>query len=132
MLSLILLISGVITGMSYVAFSNYNEKSAVESLNNQTRLVSIGVESQIDKYFSVLETFNQDFFNESGELEYQQSAADEMTLIKNTLNSDDIFMGLIDGRTLSDNGDFISNFNAKELRREWYLRIMNGEVRVIT
>lgn len=131
-LFLILSTSGIITWMSYSAFSNYNENSVTKSLNNQTRLVSLGIDNQIDKYFSVIETVNQDFFNEDGELEYQQSAVDEMDVIKKTLNTDDIFIGLIDGRTLSLNGDFIPNFNAKELKREWYVRIMKGEERVIT
>lgn len=128
---LLFVVSAGLTWLGYSSFKNYNEKITYLSLDKNDDLYSESLESSLDKYFIALETFSAEFDGD-GELSNQELVVEQLRLIYNRLGADDAWLGMADGRALEYTGQFHPTFNAIEDKREWYLRGIKGEERIVT
>ena len=128
---LLFIVSGGLTWLGYSSFKGYNEKITYSSLDKNDELYSESLESALDKYFIALETFSVEF-NGDGELSNQELVVEQLRLIYDKLGVDDAWVGMADGRALEYTGQFHPTFNAIEDKREWYLRGIKGEERIVT
>ncbi|WP_077340353.1 methyl-accepting chemotaxis protein [Pseudocolwellia agarivorans] len=131
-----LLFTTIIIAISTIGFINF-KSSSVENysnkLSNQAFLTSKAVEQNVNRYFSLLTMVaSQIVIDTNGELDVEKFVT-EAHRVKDELNVLNAYIGLKSGVTYSSakNG-IIKNFNAKELKREWYTRIFAGEKNIIT
>ncbi|WP_076419847.1 methyl-accepting chemotaxis protein [Colwellia sp. UCD-KL20] len=131
-----LLFTTIIIAISTIGFINF-KSSSVENysnkLSNQAFLTSKAVEQNVNRYFSLLTMVaSQIVIDTNGELDVENFVT-EAHRVKDELNVLNAYIGLKSGVTYSSakNG-IIKNFNAKELKREWYTRIFAGEKNIIT
>lgn len=125
----------VITSFSYQSFKSSSYNNNKEELVNVATAINRAVSEKMNGYFSVLElaakmynlaenseTYTEDEYKIELLVELSKQAGDKET-----------YYGLEDGTTFSkDAMGQIPNFNAKDLEREWYRRIFNGETRIVT
>jgi len=129
-LSLLFIISIVLTGTGYFTFKNYNISSTEEHKKNIGSLLAISLEENINSYFTAMEALSIDF-DSNGNISDIKQATTSLDLLRKSTNVPLVSIGLKNGLTF-ENGAFIPNFNAKEMKREWYQRTFNGETKVIT
>lgn len=125
----------VITSFSYQSFKSSSYNNNKEELVNVATAINRAVSEKMNGYFSVLElaakmynlaenseTYTEDEYKIELLVELSKQAGDK-----------EAYYGLEDGTTFSkDAMGQIPNFNAKDLEREWYRRIFNGETRIVT
>lgn len=128
--SLLFIISIVLTGTGYFTFKNYNISSTEEHKKNIGSLLAISLEENINSYFTAMEALSIDF-DSNGNISDIKQATTSLELLRKSTNVPLVSIGLKNGLTF-ENGAFIPNFNAKEMKREWYQRTFNGETKVIT
>ncbi len=128
--SLLFIISIVLTGTGYFTFKNYNISSTEEHKKNIGSLLAISLEENINSYFTAMEALSIDF-DSNGNISDIKQATTSLGLLRKSTNVPLVSIGLKNGLTF-ENGAFIPNFNAKEMKREWYQRTFNGETKVIT
>jgi methyl-accepting chemotaxis protein len=135
-LSIALIFTLVIFSISSVGFINF-KSSSVENysnkLNNQAFLISKAVEQNINNYFSMLNLVAAQLpVNQNGTLDVEKTVR-ETILLKEKLQVLNSYIGMKNGITYAANKNgIIPNFNAAELKREWYTRIFSGEKAIIT
>jgi len=135
-LSIAILFTIVIFSISTIGFINF-KSSSVENysnqLNNQAFLISKTVEQNIDRYFTLLNMVAEQLpIDRDGNID-EEKTIEEVTRIKATLKVLNSYIGTKNGQTYSANKQgIIPNFNAKELKREWYTRVFAGEKAIIT
>ncbi|MCE7577006.1 methyl-accepting chemotaxis protein [Aliivibrio fischeri] len=128
--SLLFIISIILTGTGYFTFKSYNINSTEEHKKNIGSLLAISLEENINSYFTAMEALSIDFDN-NGNISDIKQATTSLELLRKSTNVPLVSIGLKNGLTF-ENGAFIPNFNAKEMKREWYQRTFNGETKVIT
>ncbi|OCH37893.1 methyl-accepting chemotaxis protein [Aliivibrio fischeri] len=128
--ALLFIISIVLTGTGYFTFKNYNISSTEEHKKNIGSLLAISLEENINSYFTAMEALSIDF-DSDGNISDIKQATTSLDLLRKSTNVPLVSIGLKNGLTF-ENGAFIPNFNAKEMKREWYQRTFNGETKVIT
>lgn len=128
--SLLFIISIILTGTGYFTFKSYNINSTEEHKKNIGSLLAISLEENINSYFTAMEALSIDFDN-NGNISDIKQATMSLELLRKSTNVPLVSIGLKNGLTF-ENGAFIPNFNAKEMKREWYQRTFNGETKVIT
>ena len=133
---LLLIIVTVISSVGYFSF----KKSSTENYENKLEEVSIvigkALEEKLSMYFQVLNTASLSIkFDADGDLLSLEDSKALFLSMNNFLKDEGLnetFIGLKSGETVSARG-YQPNFNAKELRREWYTRIFDGkEKKIIT
>ncbi|MUL09268.1 methyl-accepting chemotaxis protein [Aliivibrio fischeri] len=128
--SLLFTISIILTGTGYFTFKNYNINSTEEHKKNIGSLLAISLEENINSYFTAMGALSIDF-DSNGNISDIKQATTSLELLRKSTNVPLASIGLKNGLTF-ENGAFIPNFNAKEMKREWYQRTFNGETKVIT
>ncbi|MCE7534989.1 methyl-accepting chemotaxis protein [Aliivibrio fischeri] len=128
--SLLFIISIILTGTGYFTFKNYNINSTEEHKKDIGSLLAISLEENINSYFTAMEALSIDF-DSNGNISDIKQATTSLELLRKSTNVPLVSIGLKNGLTF-ENGAFIPNFNAKEMKREWYQRTFNGETKVIT
>ena len=122
--------------LSTVGFINF-KSSSVENysnkLNSQAFLVSKAVEQNVNRYFAMLNMVAAQLpVEQDGGLDVDKIIV-ETTRLKGELQVLNSYIGMKDGITYSANKKgLIENFNAVELKREWYTRVFAGEKNIIT
>jgi methyl-accepting chemotaxis protein len=130
-LCLILIISGVLTWNGYSRFSSFNSEYALEGQKVETILVAAALDQNINSYFGALKSFHVDF-NDDLEFANEKQVTDALALLKNTNpHIQAAFVALKNGKSFEDDR-FFPGFNAKELKKEWYVRAFAGEKNIIT
>lgn len=122
-----------------VTFTGYNNfKSAsvenyTDKLNNQTFLIANAIEQKMNRYFDALNIIASDIeIDESGLLNIDKTISKFHHLV-DKLDVLNAYIGVKSGATYSHGANgLIKGFNAIEKQREWYMRIFNGEKRIIT
>lgn len=125
----------MITIFSYQSFSGSSIESNLKKLEISCEAINKAVDEKLDNYFNSLE-FASKLYNitsglsEEEILKYRISLLDEL---RKQTDIKDSYYALADGRTFTaiNNGQ-LPNFNAKSLGREWFLRIFDGEKRIVT
>ncbi|WP_336495425.1 methyl-accepting chemotaxis protein [Aliivibrio fischeri] len=126
---LVVVVATLLTVNGYRAFYNFNEKIAIESINDRSKLLASSLEEKINGYFSSLNSFSI-YFKDDGSFD-EEATEKSLNLLAEANNVENAFIGFKDGRVFGLGG-ILSNLNAKESRREWYARIFSGEDKVIT
>ena len=130
MTSLLVLVISII---SYVNFKSESVSGYTKSLENQSFLISKSIEQKINRMFDVLnavaaelEIYEDETLNEDAVLASITSIADNFDVMGShiSMKNGDIYASLA--------GGFVKSVNAKETGREWYVRIFEGEDRVLT
>lgn len=129
-ITLLLVISVILTGTGYFTFKNFNIESVKEHKKDVSALLSISLEENINSYFNAMNSVSIEF-DEKGNIKNTNQAIASLELLQKSTGVPLASIGLKNGLTF-ENGDFIPNFNAKEMNREWYRRVFNGEDKVIT
>ena len=127
--SSILLVSGV-------GFSNFKTASTENKtvkLDNQAFLISKALEQKIERYFDVLNVMADDIeIDETGLLNINKTIQ-SLHIIANNLGVLDAYITTKDARSYTHQNDGLEvGFNAKEKKREWYIRAFDGEDKIIT
>ena len=136
LLSVVAFFSLVIIAMAYSSYRSFcasSYDSEMEQLDTMSQAVGKAVSEKMDVYFNVLELSSRMLTNPVGaspdELyEYKRNVL--IQLLKQ-VNLVEAYYAFDSGETHNDKG-MIKNFNAKTLGREWFVRMFNGEKRVVT
>lgn len=127
--STIFLISGVgFTNFKSASVDNYTNK-----LDDQAFLMSKAIEQKMERYFDALNIMANDIeIDESGLLNVDRTVA-ELHAMTDKLGVLNTYIAVQNGETYAavTNG-LISNFNAKEKKREWFTRGFNDEAKIVT
>ncbi len=125
-----LMISFVAT-VSYLDFRKAAIKSYSERLDTQASLIAESIEQKIQRTLDVLHVVADSVpVDENGQIETQQSLVILKTM-ENDMNIVSSLIGYENGDTYLSSG-LIPNFNAKEKKREWYVRVFSSKKDVIT
>lgn len=125
----------IMTIFSYLSFKSSSYDSKKKELEAISTAINIAVEEKMNGYFNVLELTAKIFSLSVTTEEYTEAdyRLDILHELSKQVGDKEAYYGLIDGRTYAkDAKGLIPNFNAKELGREWYHRIFNGESRIVT
>ncbi len=121
----------LIVGVGYISFSDSSQQNYTDKLKNEASLIASGVEQKMLRNFDMLKMAADSIdINADGELNEQQ-LVEKLKFMEGNYDMVASFFGTADGTTYRVDGE-IQNFNAKSAGREWYTRIMDGEVDVIT
>ncbi|ODC04024.1 chemotaxis protein [Terasakiispira papahanaumokuakeensis] len=127
----ILVISAVQTWNGYIRFSHFNDDQSLSSQTLETHLIATTLNEKINSYFNALNSFHVEF-NAQNQFADTDQVTQALTQLKSVdPNIQAAFVALKDGRSF-ENGRFFPGFNAKELKKEWYLRAFAGEHDIIT
>lgn len=128
---IVMFVSISLTINGYIQFKNLNYKTAEKSIEDRSRLMAATFEETIDGYFSNLRSFTISY-KDDGSIDKYAITKSLKLLAKNN-NTNSAFFAFEDGRTFDQTGHFISDFNAKESKREWFVRAFsNREKTIIT
>ena len=131
-----LLFTSTILLVTLVSFTNFKSASVdnyTKQINNQALLISKAVDQKMNRYFDALNIMANDIeIDESGLLDINRTVT-ELHTINSKLNGLDTYIGITSGATYSHSSSGLDiGFNAKEKKREWFLRAFNGEPNIIT
>jgi len=140
-LSISLSILLIISLLAYISHHNFRQASmntAITAMHEEVATTGKTIEQKMEVFFKGLEIaasmYNPKLAEESDtdKLALAKEMAPIMTLTK-SLNIINAYAGHEGGVTYSSSSSGkVPNFNAKEKKREWYLRIFAGEKRLIT
>ncbi|PKH57945.1 methyl-accepting chemotaxis protein [Shewanella sp. Choline-02u-19] len=116
--------------LAYQNFAEFSQASYQDKVETQSELVAQTLDEKLMRFFDVIDsgTF---FFDDYGNLDLERA---NLTVeeIANTIEGEaGIYLGLKDGTLISD-GKAVLNFNAITAKREWFLKIFEGEHYVVT
>ncbi|MBP3139891.1 methyl-accepting chemotaxis protein [Aliivibrio fischeri] len=126
---LLVSIASALTWNGFNEFSQINKELITKSTERQNKVVSIALGEKLDGYFSSLRTFSISYYPD-GRLDEATTTKHLRKLAENN-DTNSAFIAFESGLTF-ENGQFIPNFNAKEVKREWFVRGFAGEKEIIT
>ncbi len=139
-LYLILSISTIVALLTTISYSDFRKSSVKHATEQLEKEVSGGinaVEQKMEVYFRGLElaasVYNPERVASAGSPEEMVADINVLKSLQSRSNALEAYSGHANGITYSAlrNGA-IPKFNAKDLKREWFLRIFSGEKRLIT
>lgn len=123
------------TMFSYQSFSNSSRDNNLRKLELSCAAINKSVEEKMDNYFNILE-YASKMYNIAPETSEEDALRYRIRLLEELRKQariNDSYYALADGTTFTAiNKGQLANFNAKSLQREWYVRIFNGEKRIVT
>jgi methyl-accepting chemotaxis protein len=127
--SMILLVSGV----GFINFKSASVNNYTQQLDNKASLISKAVEQKMGRYLDALHIMANDIeIDESDLLNIDRTVA-ELHAMTNELGVLNVYVAIKSGATYSHSTDgLLTNFNAREKKREWFLRAFDGEDNIIT
>lgn len=126
---LLVSIASALTWNGFNEFTQINKDLITKSTEDRSKLISVSLGEKLDGYFSSLRTFSISYYPD-GQLDEITTTKDLRKLAENN-DTNSAFIAFESGLTF-ENGQFIPNFNAKEVKREWFVRGFSGEKEVIT
>lgn len=139
-LKMMLLMGGLITGVvliiASVGFINFKSESVKqydENLEIKSFLIAKALDQKIGRMFDVLDAVSEELAVTSDEQVDEQAVLKSIKSIANKFEVLGAHIGMKNGDIYASlaNG-FVPNVNARDLKREWYVRIFEGENQVIT
>ncbi|MBN3561472.1 methyl-accepting chemotaxis protein [Aliamphritea spongicola] len=124
-----------IVSISVVGFYHFKTASVHDyerKLQNQSFLISRAISEKLNRMFDALELISGEVQIVDGEVNSEQLLP-QLQALKSQFGVLNAYVGLRDGRTYSVNKNgLIPGFNAKQKQREWYLRALAGERKIMT
>ncbi|MEZ9652194.1 methyl-accepting chemotaxis protein [Vibrio lentus] len=136
MLSIMGLTVMLIMTTSFLSWKNFETSSTIsykKQLGYKSQLIADTIGQNINRYFDVLTLVSNELsFTEDGQVDTSRA----IKTLHNALNitkSVNVYFAVADGTSYSSatNG-IIENFNAKTKQREWFLKGMSGQDKIIT
>lgn len=123
----------IVSGVGFINFKSASTENNVTNIENQAFLVSKAVEQKMQRYFDALHIVGDDIgIDENGLLDIRKTIF-SLGLLTNELGVLDAYITTQNAKTYAFGFDGINpGFNAREKKREWFLRAINGEDNVIT
>ncbi len=122
-----------ISGWGYHSFKAESTKNYQERLERESMLIGRALEQRIERNFDVLKTVSSVISISSDGILDLDSLMAQLNSIAEHNNVINAYVALSDGSTFSTSTKgLVPNFNAKEKRREWFVRVFSGEGRVVT
>ncbi len=122
-----------ISGWGYFSFKAESTKNYQELLERESLLIGRALEQRIERNFDVLKTVSSVISISSEGIFDLGSLMGQLNSIVEHNNVINAYVALSDGSTFSTSTKgLVPNFNAKEKRREWFVRVFSGEGRVVT
>tara|TARA_R110001583_G_scaffold40778_5_gene130109 strand:+ start:938 stop:2824 length:1887 start_codon:yes stop_codon:yes gene_type:complete len=130
------LITGIVLIISAVGFINFKSESVRqydENLENKSFLIAKALDQKIGRMFDVLNAVSEELAITSDEQVDEQKVLKSIKSIAEKFEVLGSHIGMKNGDIYASlaNG-FVPNVNARDLKREWYVRIFQGENNVIT
>ena len=139
-LKIILSIMGLtvilIMATSFLSWKNFETSSTIsykKQLGYKSQLIADTIGQKINRYFDVLTLVSNELsFTEDGQVDTLRAVKTLQSAMHST-NVINVYFSLADGTSYSSktNG-IIENFNAKTKQREWFLKGMSGQDKIIT
>ncbi len=131
--ALIALIILVLSLLGYRQISESSTSDYRSNLSNKSFLIANAIEGKVNSYFVALESAAAAIEMKDGEVVINEQILDILVLNKERMKVLNLFIGLPDGVTYdASNKGLIPNFNAKEKKREWFIKGMTGAERTVT
>ena len=131
-----LLLTLAISAISGLGYFNFRSESIANNntrMDVKTALISKAIEQKMERYFDALTILSASIDIDETGITNVAKAIDTLSVIGNNNDVLDVFMADKEGRSYSNNkGGLIPNFNAKNMQREWFVRVFNNENRIIT
>ncbi|WP_413699104.1 methyl-accepting chemotaxis protein [Psychromonas sp. KJ10-10] len=130
------LITGVVLIIASVGFVNFKSESNKqydENLELKSFLIAKALDQKVGRMFDVLNAVSAELAVTSDEQVDEQAVLESLKSIANKFEVLGAHIGMKNGDIYASlaNG-FVPNVNARDLKREWYVRIFEGENQVIT
>lgn len=139
-LKIILSIMGLtvilIMATGFLSWKNFETSSTIsykKQLGYKSQLIADTIGQKINRYFDVLTLVSNELsFTEDGQVDTLRAVKTLQSAMHST-NVINVYFSLADGTSYSSktNG-IIENFNAKTKQREWFLKGMSGQDKIIT
>ena len=136
MLSIMGLTVMLIMTTSFLSWKNFEASSTIgykKQLGYKSQLIADTIGQKINRYFDILNVVSNELsFDERGQVDISRAITTLHSAMSSTKVTN-IYFSLADGTSYSSktNG-IIENFNAKTKQREWFLKAMSGEDKIIT
>lgn len=122
-----------ISGWGYFSFRAESTMNYQERLERESLLIGRALEQRIERNFDVLKTVSSVISISSEGILDLGSLMGQLNSIVEHNDVINAYVALSDGSTFSTSTKgLVPNFNAKEKRREWFVRVFSGEGRVVT
>ena len=121
---------------SFLSWKNFETSSTIsykKQLGYKSQLIADTIGQKINRYFDVLTLVSNELsFTEDGQVDTSR-AVKTLQSAMHSINVTNVYFSLADGTSYSSktNG-IIENFNAKTKQREWFLKGMSGQDKIIT
>ena len=121
---------------SFLSWKNFEASSTIgykKQLGYKSQLIADTIGQKINRYFDILNVVSNELsFDERGQVDTSRAITTLHSAMSSTKVTN-IYFSLADGISYSSktNG-LIENFNAKTKQREWFLKAMSGEDKIIT
>lgn len=121
---------------SFLSWKNFEASSTIgykKQLGYKSQLIADTIGQKVNRFFDILNVVsNEPSFDERGQVDTSRAITTLHSAMSSTKVTN-IYFSLADGTSYSSktNG-LIENFNAKTKQREWFLKAMSGEDKVIT
>ncbi|WP_373943890.1 methyl-accepting chemotaxis protein [Vibrio chagasii] len=121
---------------SFLSWKNFEASSTIgykKQLGYKSQLIADTIGQKINRYFDILNVVSNELsFDERGQVDISRAITTLHSAMSSTKVTN-IYFSLADGTSYSSktNGQ-IENFNAKTKQREWFLKAMSGEDKIIT
>ncbi|TXR53633.1 methyl-accepting chemotaxis protein [Reinekea thalattae] len=130
---LIATVVAIISTIGYLNFKSESITSDTAQLQTKATLISKAVEQRIDRIFDVLNTGASELAVYSDETLEPDRVLENLNNIAGNLDVMGAHMSMKNGDIYASlAGGFVSSVNAKDAGREWYVRVFEGEDKVMT
>lgn len=116
--------------VAYQNFAEFSQASYQAKVETQSKLVAQALDEKLMRFFDVIDSAAF-FFDENGELDLERANLTVEQIARTVKGEAGIYLGLKDGTLISD-GKVVANFNAITAKREWFLKIFEGEHYVVS
>lgn len=130
---LFLIVVLAISSWGYDSFKTESTENYRHLLASESQLIGYALEQRVERYFDVLNTMAKVVPISSKGIENLQGLLHQLNFITKSNQVINAYVALSSGATYSTStSGLVPNFNAKEKRREWFVRIFSGESHVVT
>ncbi|GAB3521816.1 methyl-accepting chemotaxis protein [Photobacterium alginatilyticum] len=127
------LIITVLSGVGYNNFKSASVEDYTASLEKEAFLIANTIEQRMRRNFDVLNTMAEQLSIEADGSLNEQEVVKTLHHIANSLDVINAYTATASGETYSTSANgLVSGFNAKEKKREWFLRAFNGDTNIVT
>lgn len=133
MTGLFIVIISLILTMSFIVYKNSIIKNSEKKLSQKSFLITQAVDERMHRIFDVLNIMATQLVIDEAGNQNNQAITQSLYPLQKTLGSINAYFANKNGLTLSTSSKgLVPNFNALDLKREWFTRIFAGEKRILT